>query len=188
LISGHLIDNRLPNRRLFGVCGLGVGEFYIQDGNPSHQGQGRAASDWRNGGADWRVKAAALAQQAVLVMDDEELIRKVAGKMLEFLGYQAILARDGEEAIALCRARNSAQAPILAAILDWHIPGGMDGLETWRRLHALDPALHGILSSGEPAADQEDSRARAGLAAIMAKPYELKTLRETLERLPGRAA
>ncbi|MEO7425764.1 MAG: response regulator [Fibrobacteria bacterium] len=128
-----------------------------------------------------------MAQQAVLVMDDEELIRKVAGKMLEFLGYQVILARDGEEAIELCRARHPAQAPILAAILDWHIPCGMDGLETWRRLHALDPALHGILSSGESAADQEGSRARAGLTAVMSKPYELNTLRETLERLPKRA-
>jgi CheY-like chemotaxis protein len=122
----------------------------------------------------------------ILIMDDEDLVRAVAGKMLEFLGYQSVLAREGEEALALYESHRAAGRPFDAVILDWMVPNGLDGFKTMERLRALDPEAKGILSSGYPDQDAE-ARASAGFVDVIGKPYELKTLRDTLERVLGKA-
>jgi CheY-like chemotaxis protein len=127
-----------------------------------------------------------LAKGKILVMDDEDLVRTVAGKMLEFLGYQAQTARNGEEALTLYQSHRSAGQPFDAVILDWMVPDGLDGFKTMARLRGMDPEAKGILSSGYPDQDAE-ARAAAGFTDVIGKPYELKTLRETLERVLGKA-
>lgn len=122
----------------------------------------------------------------ILIMDDEELVRSVAGKMLEFLGYQVQSARNGEEALTLYQSHKSAGQPFDAVILDWLVPDGMDGFKTMERLRAMDPEAKGILSSGYP--DQDvGMRTAAGFSGIIGKPYELKTLKETMEKVLGKA-
>jgi CheY-like chemotaxis protein len=120
----------------------------------------------------------------ILIMDDEDFVRSVAAKMLDFLGYEAVPARTGEEALALYESHLRTGRPIGAAILDWMVPGGMDGFRTMERLREIDPAARGVLSSGYP--DQDDGRMRAaGFVDVIGKPYELQTLKETLERVAG---
>lgn len=126
-----------------------------------------------------------MAKGKILIMDDEDLVRSVATKMLEFLGYQVQTARNGEEALTLYHSHKSAGQPFDAVILDWMVPDGMDGFKTMERLRAMDPEAKGILSSGYP--DQEDgTRAAAGFSGVIGKPYELKTLRETMEKVLGK--
>ena len=122
----------------------------------------------------------------ILIMDDEDLVRSVAGKMLEFLGYQTVAARNGEEALALYHSHRSAGQPFDAAILDWRVAGGMDGFRTMERLRALDPEAKGILSSGYPDQDAA-ARTAAGFSGVIGKPYEIKTLKDTLEKVLGNA-
>jgi CheY-like chemotaxis protein len=119
-------------------------------------------------------------------MDDEDLVRTVAGKMLEFLGYEAILARNGEEALEIFQAAKTAGQPFDAAILDWLVPDGMDGFKTMEQLRRIDPDAKGILSSGFSEQDQDASKTSAGFTAVIGKPYELKTLRETIESVLGK--
>lgn len=116
-------------------------------------------------------------------MDDEDLVRTVAGKMLEFLGYEAILARNGEEAVALYGSHRDSGSPFDAAILDWMVPDGMDGFKTMEELRRIDPDAKGILSSGFSEQDQDATKSAAGFTAVIGKPYELKTLRETIENV-----
>ncbi len=122
----------------------------------------------------------------ILIMDDEDLVRSVVGKMLEYLGYQAVLTASGEDAISLYQSHRSDGQPFDAVILDWMVPGGLDGFKTMERLRAIDPDAKGILSSGYPEQDK-DARAAAGFLDVIGKPYEIKTLRETLERVMGAA-
>ena len=122
----------------------------------------------------------------ILVMDDEDLVRTVAGKMLEFLGYEAVLARNGEKALEIFQAHKIAGNPFDAVILDWMVPDGMDGFKTMEQLRLLDPEAKGILSSGYSEQDQDASKTAAGFTAVIGKPYELKTLRETIEQVLGR--
>ena len=121
----------------------------------------------------------------ILIMDDEDLVRSVVTKMLEFLGYQAVTTRSGEEAISIYRSHRAAGQPFDAVILDWMVPGDLDGFKTMERLRAIDPEAKGILSSGYP---EQDAGARtvAGFIDVIGKPYEIKTLRETLERVMGK--
>lgn len=125
-----------------------------------------------------------MAKGRILIMDDEDLVRSVVGKMLEYLGYQAVTTTSGEEAISLYQSQRAAGQPFDAVILDWMVPGSLDGFKTMERLRAIDPDAKGILSSGYPEQDAEARRA-AGFLDVIGKPYEIKTLRETLERVMG---
>ena len=65
-----------------------------------------------------------------LVVDDSRVIRKVARRILEDIGYEIAEAADGMEALAWCRA-----AMPDAVLLDWNMPL-MSGIEFLRRLRA----------------------------------------------------
>ena len=65
-----------------------------------------------------------------LVVDDSRVIRKVARRILEDIGYEIAEAADGMEALAWCRA-----AMPDAVLLDWNMPL-MNGIEFLRRLRA----------------------------------------------------
>jgi len=127
-----------------------------------------------------------VAKGKILIMDDEDLVRSVVGKMLEFLGYDWVSAPSGEEAIEIYQSHNAAGRPFDAVILDWMVPSGLDGFKTMERLRAINPEAKGILSSGYPEQDSQE-RIAAGFSDVIGKPYEIKTLRETLERVIGKA-
>jgi two-component system chemotaxis response regulator CheY len=65
-----------------------------------------------------------------LVVDDSRVIRKVARRILEDIGYEIAEAADGMEALAWCRA-----AMPEAILLDWNMPL-MTGIEFLRKLRA----------------------------------------------------
>jgi DNA-binding NtrC family response regulator len=123
-----------------------------------------------------------LAKGKILVMDDEDLVRIVAGKMLEFLGYEVVLAREGREAISLFQSHRSSGNPFDAVVLDLVVPGGLDGRSTLAELLRIDPNTKGVISSGYGDAAPAGT-ASEGQVATIAKPYELKKLGETLDRV-----
>ena len=123
-----------------------------------------------------------LAKGKILVMDDEDLVRNVAGKMLEFLGYQVVLTKDGREAVTMYQRNMDIGTPFDAVILDLVVPGGMGGGETMAELLRIDPGAKGIISSGY--GDNAPQGAKSeGHVAVIGKPYELKKLGETLDRV-----
>ena len=63
-----------------------------------------------------------------LIVDDSRVIRKVARRILEEIGYEIAEAADGMEALAWCRA-----AMPDAILLDWNMPV-MTGIEFLRKL------------------------------------------------------
>ena len=119
----------------------------------------------------------------VLVMDDEELIRNIAGEMISAAGHEVAFAEHGEAAIEKFTAAKREGKPFDIVLLDLTIRGGLGGRETIKRLLAIDPNVKAIVSSGysDDAAVSEFSS--YGFRACLAKPYEVQTLYQMLDEL-----
>ena len=124
------------------------------------------------------------AKGRVLLMDDEDMIRDMAGQMLNYIGYEVELARAGGEAIELYRDARRKDKPFDVVILDLTIRGGMGGKETAKALVEMDPTVKVILSSGEAVDTAISHFHRYGFRALLPKPYTMqdliKVLREVL--------
>ncbi len=116
-----------------------------------------------------------------LVMDDEDMVREVAATMLQHLGYEALLAADGDQAVEMYRhgLKNNRRPDLV--ILDLTVPGGCGGEKAARELLQLDPTARLIVSSGY-ATDHVVERYRDyGFCAIANKPYRLTELSAAIE-------
>jgi len=107
----------------------------------------------------------------VLVMDDDEMVRFVAGETLKRYGFAVEFASDGVEAVELYRERHLAGVPFAAVILDLNIPGGMGGEEAMQLLLAIDPQAKGYVSSGRTDDPVMVNFRDFGFSGTIEKPY-----------------
>jgi len=119
----------------------------------------------------------------ILVMDDEKMIRELAGEILWYLGYEIEFARDGDEAVALYERSLKSTKPFDAVILDLTVRGGMGGKEAIQKLIDIDPAVIGIVSSGYADDPGMTDFKKYGFSGVVAKPYTLEELGEKLSRV-----
>ncbi|MDY6988888.1 MAG: PAS domain S-box protein [Thermodesulfobacteriota bacterium] len=118
--------------------------------------------------------------EKILVMEDEEMLRDLTGKMLERLGYEVQLTKDGGEAVGLYKAAMDAGVPFDGAILDLTVPGGMGGKQALRKLCEMDPKVKAIVSSGYSDDPVMTDWRQHGFVGAIVKPYQKKDLREVL--------
>ncbi len=119
----------------------------------------------------------------ILIMDDEDFIREVAGKMVESLGYSAEFASDGAEAIELYGKALKSEEPFAAVIMDLTIPGGMGGKEAIQELLKIDPNVKAIVSSGYSSDPIMSDCKKHGFVGMLSKPYKISELGKTLKEI-----
>ncbi|MFZ5945594.1 MAG: MASE3 domain-containing protein [Bacillota bacterium] len=119
----------------------------------------------------------------ILVMDDEELIRKSLGNMLIYLGYQVSYAKNGDEAITSYQNATDSGSAFDLVILDLTIPGGLGGYETNKKLLAINPGLLSIVTSGYSEDRLLSDYGKYGFKAFLKKPYKLEDLYSILKHL-----
>jgi two-component system, cell cycle sensor histidine kinase and response regulator CckA len=112
----------------------------------------------------------------ILIADDEESICAVGKQMLGRLGFDALLAADGREAVELFRQH---PAKIDCVLLDLTMPH-MDGEQAFREMRRIRSDIKVILCSGYNMQDATQRFAGKGLAGFIQKPYNLTQLREAL--------
>jgi len=112
----------------------------------------------------------------VLVIDDESGMRTVTARLLRELGFDAITASSGEEALALGPDRLRA---LTAVVLDYSMPE-MDGAQTVPALRAAGCDAPIVLCSGYTECAADPATVDLGLAGFLRKPYRLNDLRRTL--------
>jgi len=116
----------------------------------------------------------------ILVMDDEETVRKVAGEMIRHLGYTVDYAADGKEAVEKYVSAKETGSPFDAVMIDLTIPGGLGGREANRRLLEIDPQVKTIVSSGyfnDPVMSEYN---KYGFKGVITKPYRIDELSRTI--------
>ena len=116
----------------------------------------------------------------ILVMDDDENVREVAGELLARCGYEYELAKDGHETISLYKTALKCGQQYSAVILDLTVPGSIGGKETLRRLHALDSKVKIIVSSGYSNDPVMANHQIYGIQAVIPKPYSIEELSQVV--------
>ena len=107
-----------------------------------------------------------------LVVDDSDIVRKVAGKIVEGMGHIPIEAATAEEALELC---TTSMPDII--LLDWHLPT-MSALDFLAELKAIKSDVCPQILYCVTEADPSDLKRayRAGISDFVLKPFDRTTL------------
>ena len=119
----------------------------------------------------------------VLVMDDENFILNLTGKILDKLGFTVDCARNGTEAIERYKRNKAAGDEYNVVILDLTIPGGMGGKETIENLIKIDPQIKAIVCSGYSTDPIMADYTKYGFSIALAKPFEANELLKAIMTL-----
>jgi PAS domain S-box-containing protein len=119
--------------------------------------------------------------QKVLIVDDLPEQREVAQSLLEELGYQAVTAESGLDAVEYLKNH-----PADIVVLDMLMEPGIDGLETYRRMLQIRPGQKAILVSGYSETKQVKEALALGACEYLRKPYTLEKIGTALQRALGR--
>ena len=117
----------------------------------------------------------------ILVMDDSADIRFIFTKMLNRLGYEVEIARDGSEAILQFKNAIEVENPFDAVIMDLKIADGMGGEEAIKLLLELDPEAKIILCSGSVTDVVMIGYREYGISAVIRKPFKMVDLVNALQ-------
>jgi PAS domain S-box-containing protein len=118
----------------------------------------------------------------ILIMDDEDDVRDIAGKILSYIGYEVALAQDGEDALRAYMDAINSERSFDAVILDLTVQGGMGGKETLLRLLDIDPEVKAIVSSGYSRDPVMSEFNKFGFKGAIAKPFKIGELNEILSK------
>jgi nitrogen-specific signal transduction histidine kinase/ActR/RegA family two-component response regulator len=119
----------------------------------------------------------------VLVVDDEEMVRRTVKTALERYGYSVLVAENGQEGLDTFRAVHER---LIAAVLDMTMPV-MSGEEALRRMKEVDPRVPVILSSGFNEVEAVRRFSGKGLAGFIQKPYTAREIAAKIVEVKERA-
>ncbi len=124
-----------------------------------------------------------MCREKILIMDDEETIRSLAGEFLSPFGHCVVCASNGSEAIELYKKAMEKGEPFDVVVVDLNIRAGMSGKETIKRLLEVDPNVRAIVSSGFISDPVMTDCRTYGFRRAIAKPYNMAELHKVIHSI-----
>jgi two-component system cell cycle response regulator DivK len=111
-----------------------------------------------------------MANELILIVEDNEKNRKLARDVLQFKGYRTIEAETGEDGVTLAVE----QKPDLI-LMDYQLPG-IDGIEAFRRIRGVASTAHIPIVAVTASAMPEEAKKmkEAGFDGFQTKPLNVK--------------
>ena len=113
----------------------------------------------------------------VLIVDDDDMVRRATGETVAHLGYNVVEASGGRVAIELVRSRPERFSVVL---LDLVMPE-LTGAETFRELQKIREDLPVIVCTGYAAEGHIDAPMKRKIAGLVQKPFSPERLRQAIE-------
>ena len=114
--------------------------------------------------------------ELILVVDDVQEQREIATEMLTLLGYQVTAVSSGEQAVEYLQAHS-----VDILILDMIMDGGMDGLDTYKKILRSRPAQKAIITSGYAETERVKEALALGAGVYLKKPYLIETIGKSVK-------
>ena len=117
-------------------------------------------------------------RRTILLVDDEPLLRSAGRRIIKSLGFEALVAANGAEAVAVFRRHRD---EIGLVVLDVAMPV-MGGKDCFWRLRELDSTIPVLVASGFAKHGGVDELLAAGATGYLAKPYDRDQMSSAIHR------
>jgi PAS domain S-box-containing protein len=191
----HIFDPFFTTKEMGRGTGLGLASVYgiikSHDGYidvTSEKGQGTTFTIFlpaTHKSVEDQVGAAAeliRGNGTLLVVDDEALVLDVAANMLEKLGYTALKAQNGNDAVNIFKAHKD---EIKMVVLDIIMPN-MGGSDVYDKIKMINPDVKVMLSSGYSVDGQAIELLERGCDGFLQKPFTMEELSGKVEQILNR--
>jgi DNA-binding NtrC family response regulator len=115
----------------------------------------------------------------ILIIDDEAVVRRMAGDMMRYLGYEVTCIGDSREAVEFYREH---YASIDLVMIDMIMPG-LGGRECFQAMKEINPAIRAVLSTGYGQDSAVQKIIDEGVQGFIQKPYEVDDLSQMIARV-----
>ncbi len=109
--------------------------------------------------------------ETVLIVDDVDIQREIAERILGKLGYKAVSLSSGEEAVEYLQHNR-----VDLVILDMIMEPNMNGLETYKEIIKIHPGQKAVIASGYSETELVREAQRLGAGKYIKKPYTTHSL------------
>jgi CheY-like chemotaxis protein len=119
------------------------------------------------------------ARETILVVEDDERVRRLTITRLKMIGYQVLEASDGSKALDILRQ----DQPVDLVFTDLVMPGGISGREVAARARELKPGIKVLLTSGYAEELVHGDELEREQLKVLRKPYHQAELAAVLREV-----
>ena len=119
----------------------------------------------------------------MLVVDDEEGVRRALQQIGKVYGFEVIAAATSEEGLQFYRERLHARRRFDAVLLDLNLRCSLNGVEVFEALRRIDPDATVIATSGQYTKGDLEHFSKIGFAGFLPKPFTLEDFDQVVQEV-----